>query len=307
MELNCDLVIVGAGPAGMTAAIYAARAGLSVTVVESLMPGGKIVKTYELENYPGFKMINGADLAMNMYEQMTALGCRFDMGEITEIKDHGEYKEVVKKNGASLCSKAVIVATGTQERLLNVPGELEYTSKGVSYCAVCDGSFFKDKQVTVIGGGNSAVEEAIYLTQFAKNVRIVIRRDVFRADEIAQKRLEKVGDKITVVTKHVPVEVVGDGNRVTGIVLENRDTNEKTLFQTDGVFPYIGADPSTSFLQNLSVLDERGYMIVNEKMETSVAGIYGAGDCTVKQLRQVVTACGDGAIAAQNAVHYIRG
>ena len=220
--------------------------------------------------------------------------------------EDGAYKKIVCEDGTEYEAKAVIVATGTQERMMNVPGELENVGRGVSYCAVCDGAFFRDQEVVVIGGGNSALEEANYLTQFASKVNIIIRRDVFRADSIVQNAI-KDNPKITVVTKHVPVRVVDDGMRVTGLVIRNVDTNVETEMKTHGIFPYIGLDPATSFLEGLGILDERGYMIVDENCETKAKGIYGAGDVIAKKLRQVVTATNDGAIAAQHAFHEIKG
>lgn len=306
MDIQFDTAIIGAGPAGMTAAVYAARAGLSVGIIESGAPGGKIVKTFEIENYPGFLKINGADLAMKMYEQITSLNVSYLYGNVKNIKSEDTHKTVELEDGSSVTARTVIIATGTVERKMNIPGETEYTGHGVSYCAVCDGAFFKHKIITVIGGGNSALEEAAYLTQFADLVRVVIRRDVFRADEAVQEKLMATG-KVEVIRKHVPVRVEGNDDKVTGIALKNVDTNEVTSYETQGVFPYIGADASTSFAKDLNILDPRGFVQVNEKMETSVPGIYAAGDCIVKQLRQVVTACNDGAIAAQNAFHYIKG
>lgn len=306
MEVKYELLIVGAGPAGITAALYANRAGLNVAFMDGGVPGGKLVNTYEIENYPGVGLMNGADLASKMFMQVMDAGVPFEYGNVVDIIDHGEYKEVVLESGESMNVKTVLIATGTKERLLNIPGEEQYSGHGVSYCAVCDGAFFKDKQVTVIGGGNSALEEAMYLTQHASNVRIVIRRDVFRADESVQKKLRE-NDKISIVTKHVPVEIKGTDGVVSSIVLKNVDTDELTELQTDAVFPYIGADASTSMCKHLDILDQRGYIIANEKMETSVPGVYAAGDVVAKQLRQVVTAVNDGAIAAQNIFHYLKG
>ena len=305
MDIRYDLAIIGAGPAGMTAAIYAARAGLKPVIIEAGAPGGKIVKTFEIENYPGFTKTNGADLGMKMYEQMSSLEVPYQYGNVIELID-GTPKTVVMEDGSKVMADTILIATGTVERKMGIPGEEEYTGHGVSYCAVCDGAFFRNKTVTVIGGGNSALEEAMYLTQFAKEVRIVIRRDVFRADELVQKKLEG-NEKISVLRHYVPVRIEGDGNAVNQIVLKNLETEQEETFATDGVFPYIGADPATAFASKLNILDERGFVKANERMETALPGIYGAGDCIVKQLRQVVTACGDGAIAAQNIFHYLKG
>ena len=305
MDKQYDVIILGAGPAGMTAAIYGSRAGLSCAMIEMAAPGGKMVKTYEIQNWPGIKEISGADLAYQMFEHSTQWGAEYLYGDVTEIRD-GEIKQVICRDGTVYQGKTVIIATGTRERLLNIPNEQKLTGRGVSYCAVCDGSFFKDQPVTVIGGGNSALEESLYLTQFASKVTVVIRRDVFRAEPVIQKAIED-NPKIEVIRSHVPVEIVEKDGKVGGIVLKNVNDGTLTTLTTSAVFPYIGADPCTEFARALPILDERGYVIVNDKMETACRGIYGAGDVTVKNLRQVVTAANDGAIAAQQAFHQLEG
>ena len=306
MERQFDLVIIGAGPAGMTAAIYGSRAGLSVAMIEAGAPGGKLVKTHEISNWPGIKGTNGVTLAADMFDHSTAFGAEYVYGNVIAVKDEQEVKRVICDDGNEYVGKAVIVATGTQERVMNIPNEDVNIGRGVSFCAVCDGAFFRNQNVVVIGGGNSALEEANYLTQFAKKVTIIIRRDVFRADQIVQDAIAQ-NDKIEVIKKHVPVEVIDDGRRVTGLKIRNVDTNEEEVVEANGIFPYIGLDPVTTFLKDLPVLDERGYMLVDENCETSIKGIYGAGDVLAKKLRQVVTATNDGAIAAQHAFHQIKG
>ncbi len=305
MDNRFDVIILGAGPAGMTAAIYAQRAGLKTAILESGAPGGKMIKTYEIQNWPGVQEIAGADLAMQMFDHCTSLGAEYLSGEVIQIEAEEKEKNVICQDGSVYHAKAVILATGTQERLLNIAGEKEYTGKGVSYCAVCDGMFFRNKTVTVIGGGNGALEEALYLADLVKEVNIVIRRDAFRADPIIQNQILN-RDNIRVIKKHIPLEIIGDGNKVTSICLKNIEENTEVELETSAVFPYIGADPSTGFVKDLNILDEKGYVLVNEKMETSVRGIYGAGDCTLKVLRQVVTAASDGAVAAQSAASYIK-
>lgn len=303
MDIQYEVIIIGAGPAGLTAAIYTTRAGLKTAMLEKSAPGGKLIKTFEIQNWPGIKATNGADLAYQMFEHSTHFGGEYLYGDVQSIEDHEDYKKIITTDG-EYTAKTVIIATGTEERLLNIPGELEYTSKGVSYCAVCDGAFFKDKVVTIIGGGNSALEEAIYLAQFATKINIVIRRDVFRAEPIIQKTIA-TEPKINIIREMIPVEIKGDGTRVNEIVLQHVKTKELLSIETSGIFPYIGADPSTKFVK-FPILDEKGYLIVNADMETAVKGIYGAGDVTVKTLRQVVTAAADGAIAAQEAFHHIK-
>ena len=306
MERRYDLVIIGAGPAGMTAAIYGSRAGLKTAMLEMGAPGGKLIKTHKISNWPGIVGTNGAALASDMFEHSTAFGAEYLYGNVIKVEDAGEYKKVICEDGEVYEGKAVIVATGTKERTMNIPHEEENIGRGVSFCAVCDGAFFRNKEVCVVGGGNSALEEAVYLTQFASKVNIIIRRDVFRADAIVQKQIED-NEKINVIKKHIPVEVMDDGMRVTGLKIRNVDTLEETVIETNGIFPYIGLDPVTSFLEGLPVMDDRGYMLVDENCETSVKGIYGAGDVIAKKLRQVVTATNDGAIAAQHAFHQIKG
>ena len=298
MERYFDLVIVGAGPAGCTASLYASRAGLSTLLLDNGAPGGKLVKTYEIANYPGVGVSFGVDLAMKMFEQATSFGAVYEYGDVIEItKD----KVVKLFDGQEIQAKAVLIATGTKERLLNIPGEQENIGRGVSFCAVCDGAFFKDKDVVVIGGGNSALEESLYLTKFA-NVTIVIRRDVFRAEKNIQEQVES-NDRIKIITKHIPKQILSENGKVCGIVLENVDTRETQTLSCSGIFPYIGQDPMTQSIQNLGICDDRGYVIVDKNMETSIKGIYAAGDVIQKDLRQVVTATNDGAIAAQHVFH----
>lgn len=305
MERRYDLIIIGAGPAGMSAAIYGSRAGLKTAMLEAGAPGGKLMKTAEISNWPGITSTNGAQLASDMFEHSTTFGAQYIYGNVVNVEDHGEYKHILCDDEQVYEAKAIIVATGTMERMMNIPGEDENIGRGVSYCAVCDGAFFRNQEVCVIGGGNSALEEADYLTQFASKVNIIIRRDEFRADSIVQKAIEG-NSKIHVITKHVPVRVVDDGKRVNGMVIKHVDTGVETTIETHGIFPYIGLDPATQFLKGLPVLDEQGYIVVNENCETSVKGIYGAGDVNKKKLRQVVTATNDGAIAAQHAFHAIK-
>lgn len=305
MERVCDLIIIGAGPAGMTAAVYASRAGLKTIMLEAGAPGGKLVKTYEISNWPGIKSTSGVQLAMDMFEHSTTFGAEYAYGNVVEIKD-GELKSVICDDGSVYMAKAVIVATGTQERLMNIPGESENVGRGVSYCAVCDGAFFTDDEVAVIGGGNAALEEALYLTQFASKVYVIMRRDVFRADDIVINEV-KNNHKIELLQKYIPISIEDDGSKVSSLTLESVESKEKKVLNVKGIFPYIGAVPVTAFLKDLNVLNDRGYMIVNDHMETKVSGIYGAGDVTDKVLRQVVTAVNDGAIAAQDAFHKIKG
>ena len=304
MDVQYDVIIIGCGPAGLTAAIYAGRANLSVMILEGETPGGKLTKTYEIENYPGIKKISGVDLAMQMMDHGQQFGAVINYAQVTAVEDNGDYKTVKTADGQTFTCRAVIVATGTRERLLDVPEATQYTGRGISYCAVCDGAFYRNKKVVVIGGGNSALEESLYLTQLVEQVTIVIRRDQFRAEA---KVVDKVLNhpKIKVVYKNLPDSLVIEDGKVAGLVIRNVETGEKTTLECAGIFPYIGADPATGFLKDLGVLNEAGYMVVNENMETCVRGIYGAGDVIAKDLRQVVTATNDGAIAANSAARWL--
>lgn len=303
MDRQVDLVIIGAGPAGMAAALYGSRAGLSTVMIDASAPGGKLLKTYQIENYPGVGTVSGPDLAMQMYQQSIAFGAEFLYGEVVEVTQD---KKVRLADGTVLEAKAVIIGTGAREKEMGIPNEAEAIGHGESFCAVCDGAFFRNKDVVVIGGGNSALEEAQFLTRFASHVTIVIRRDVFRGSVKAQKEVEE-NEKISVIYHHIPKEVVLTDGKVSGIVLENVQTKEQQTLACQGIFPFIGQVPETSFVKDLGILNERGYVIANEQLETAVKEIYVAGDCKEKDLRQVVTATADGVIAATNAFHAITG
>lgn len=304
MNESYDLVIIGAGPAGLTAAIYASRANLSVLVIESGVNGGKLSKTYEIENYPGIKKIGGLELANQLTEHGQQFGAKLIAGEVKQIIDNGDLKTVVLVSEKMYDAKAIIVATGTKERQLDLPESDKYTGRGISYCAVCDGFFYRNKDVVIIGGGNSALEESLFLASIANKVTIVIRRDEFRAESKVVDKV-KENEKINIITKHLPEQLVIEDDKIVGITIKNVDTGELTTLDCAGIFPYIGADPCTDFLDK-SILDDKGYIIVNPDMSTSIKGIYAAGDCIQKDLRQVVTACNDGAIAANSVNKYLK-
>lgn len=306
MTKKYDFLIIGAGPAGMTAAIYASRAGLKTAMIESGAPGGKLLKTNEISNWPGITSEPGSQLAMDMFQHSTSFGAVYEYGKVVEIKadslDPTSEKQVLCEDGTIFQAPAVLVATGTRERLMNIPGEAQNIGRGISYCAVCDGAFFRDQEVAVIGGGNAALEEAVYLTNFASKVSILMRREVFRADQIAIDAA-KANPKIEIIQNVIPTEILDDGKHVNGLKIMDVKTKEEQTLSVSGIFPYIGADPVTGFLKSLDVLDQQGYMVVNSSMETKVPLLYGAGDVCQKGLRQVVTAVNDGAIAAQDAFH----
>jgi thioredoxin reductase (NADPH) len=291
-----DLIIIGAGPAGLTAALYASRAGADVLVLDGGAPGGKLNLTADIENYPGVKM-KGPELAYQMYEQCLSFGAKYEYGQVTSIENL-EDKKIVHAGNQTYEALYVLIATGTKERLMNIPNEEAMTGRGVSYCAVCDGPFFKNKIVTVVGGGNSAIEESLYLSDIVQKVNIVVRRDVLRADHYLVEKL-KQKDNIEMHFLKKPHEVEVTDNKVSGLIVEDSQTQAISTIPTQGIFPFIGLDPMTDFVKDLDIVNEDGYIEVNENQETKVKGIFAAGDVTHKSLRQVVTATNDGAIAGQ--------
>ncbi|KJQ75140.1 thioredoxin reductase [Streptococcus infantis] len=297
-----DTIIIGAGPAGMTAALYAARSNLKVALIEGGLPGGQMNNTSDIENYPGYANISGPELAEKMFEPLENLGVEHLYGFVETVEDHGEFKKVVTDDQVYE-TRTVIVATGSKHRLLGVPGEEELNSRGVSYCAVCDGAFFRDQDLLVVGGGDSAVEEAIFLTQFAKTVTIVHRRDELRAQKVLQDRAF-ANEKINFIWDSVVKEIKGE-NRVESVVIENVKTGQVTEQAFGGVFIYVGLDPVSDFVQELQIRDQAGWIVTDDHMKTSVAGVFAVGDVRQKDLRQVTTAVGDGAIAGQEAYKYI--
>lgn len=297
-----DVIIAGAGPAGMTAAVYTSRANLSTIMVERGMPGGQMANTEDVENYPGYDSILGPDLSTKMFEHAKKFGAEYAYGDIKEIIDGKEYKTVVT-GSKEFKARAVIVTTGAKYKKLGVPGESALGGRGVSYCAVCDGAFFKGKELVVVGGGDSAVEEANYLTRFASKVTVIHRRDELRAQKILQDRAFK-NEKIDFLWSHVVTEINGD-NKVQSVTIKSTKDGSEKEFKTDGAFIYIGMEPLSDAVKNLNITNAEGYIETNDQMETKVPGIFAAGDIREKTLRQIVTATGDGSIAAQSAQHYI--
>ena len=297
-----DTIIIGAGPAGMTAALYAARSNLKVALIEGGLPGGQMNNTSDIENYPGYANISGPELAEKMFEPLENLGVEHLYGFVETVEDHGEFKKIVTDDQVYE-TRTVIVATGSKHRLLGVPGEEELNSRGVSYCAVCDGAFFRDQDLLVVGGGDSAVEEAIFLTRFAKSVTIIHRRDELRAQKVLQDRAF-ANEKINFIWDSVVKEIKGE-NRVESVVIENVKTGQVTEQAFGGVFIYVGLDPVSDFVQELQIRDQAGWIVTDDHMKTSVAGVFAVGDVRQKDLRQVTTAVGDGAIAGQEAYKYI--
>jgi len=289
-----DTIIIGAGPAGMAAGIYAARAELSHLVLESgLMSGGQIVNTSEVDNYPGLKGIGGFELAMKFREHCDACGVSFRDGKVTEVKKLENGFFVVLEDGETYTSKTVLFATGAKHRLLSVPGEAEFAGSGVSYCATCDGAFFKGKEVAVVGGGDVAIEDALFLARICKKVYLVHRRDEFRAAKTLVNRLRSC-ENVEFVLKATPARIEGNGKVENLMVMT--EAGERAL-AVSGVFVAVGMLPNTELLKGLVSLNEGGYVVAGEDCKTDVPGIFAAGDLRTKQLRQVVTAAADGATA----------
>lgn len=298
-----DTLIIGSGPAGMTAALYAARSNLRVGIIEQGAPGGQMNNTSDIENYPGYDHISGPELSLKMYEPLEKFKVENIYGIVQRVEDCGDYKRVYTED-THYDTKTVIVATGAKHRLLGIAGEEEYTSRGVSYCAVCDGAFFRNQELLVVGGGDSAVEEAIYLTQFAKKVTIVHRRDQLRAQKILQERAF-ANEKLDFIWDSVVKEIQGNDIKVSNVVIENVKTGQVTSHDFGGVFIYVGLIPVTQMVSELGITNQEGWILTDDQMKTSITGIFAVGDVRQKQLRQITTAVGDGAIAGQGVYHYI--
>lgn len=293
-----DLVIVGGGPAGMTAALYAARANLKVAIVEGFIYGGQMQKTDCIENFPSYDSISGEELSEKMEDQMFTYSVDEVFGYVTKIIPKDNYNTLLLSDDNTIDTKTVLIATGAKHKLLNVPGEQELTNKGVSYCALCDATFFKDKELVVVGGGDSALEEALYLTNYASKVTIVHRRDEFRAQLYLQEKV-KANPKIQFALSDEVTSINGTDS-VESVTLKSG----KTL-KTDGVFIYVGQEPSTNFVSDLGITNDAGWIQVNSHFQTKIPSIFAAGDCIDKDIRQIVTATGDGANAAQYIYQYL--
>ena len=298
-----DILIIGAGPAGMTAGIYAKRANLKVAMIEKYIPGGQIINTNEIENYTGFPKLRGFELATNMLKHTEEIGVELIYDEVITIKDLGKTKEVVT-NGNTYETKVVILATGTVPRKLNVENEEQLSSNGISWCAICDGPIYKNKDIIVIGGGNSAVEEAAYLATLGRKIVVIQDLPHLTADQKAQDILKSRPNVTIRYSSKVTKFLMDDQGKMQGVEINN-ENNETEQILGDGAFEYIGLIPVTNMVEELGITNDYGYIIANDKMETTIPGIYSAGDVNVKQIRQVVTATADGAIAVQNALKYL--
>ena len=298
MEELYDVIIIGAGPAGLTAAIYASRANLKTMMIESTIGGGKLYKTHQIENYPGIEKIGGSELAEQLVKHSQDFGATMLTGEVVKIEENNGNKKVILEDGTSYNTKTVIIATGTKERLLKIPGALEHIGNGISYCAVCDGFFYRNKPIVVIGAGNSGMEESLFMADIVSHITIV---------EMANKPIAEAkivdavnaNNKIDCIYGSTVESLIIENDHIVGVNIKNLETNEIKQIACSGIFPYMGADPCTSFVDP-SIKDEKGYIKVNSDLSTAIKGIYAAGDCITKNLRQVVTACNDGAIAANS-------
>jgi len=300
-----DLVIIGAGPAGLTAGLYAARSRLKTILFERLTLGGQILTTEFVENYPGFpEGISGFELADRMKRQAEKFGLEIRTQEVAKL-DFASKENIVVTEKQDLKSKAIILACGATPQKLGIEGEVLLTGKGVSYCATCDGPFYRDQEVAVIGGGDMAVEEALFLTRFASKVHLIHRRDKLRATKLLQERV-LASKQMEIVWDTIPVRIVGK-NEVEGIELKNIKTNEVSLLPVSGVFVFIGYNPNNALVKGLIKLDEQGFVLTENNMGTSVPGVFAAGDIRSKLLRQVSTAVGEGAMAAFAAEKYLEG
>jgi thioredoxin reductase (NADPH) len=303
--LAYDVVVLGGGPAGLTAAMYASRARLSTVLVEKNYPGGQLMMTENIENFPGFEGGPGMNLSEVIRGQAEKFGMQTINADVERVDLLGSEKILYTSDNKEIRSRTVILSLGAKPRQLGVPGETEFIGRGVSYCAVCDGAFFKDKNLVVVGGGDTAIEDSVFLTRYASSVTIVHRRDKLRAQKIIQERA--LAHPVIKVTWNTIVKSIGGQDVVDHVVLENVATREEKKLPADGVFVLIGNEPNTKMLEGQINLDDMGYIITDEEMHTNVSGVFAAGDVRKKLLRQIVTACADGAIAATVAEKYIEG
>lgn len=297
MQEIFDVIIIGGGPAGLTASIYAKRANLNTLLIESQLLANKLYKISEIENYPSYKNITGNELAEKFIEQINHLEIKKTIETVKKVEKINDLIQV-DTNKNSYLTKTVLVSTGDKEKLLDLANSKEYIGKGISYCAVCDGFFFRNKEVIVIGGGNSALQEALYLSNIVSKVTIIIRRDEFRADKSLITKVIN-NDKIQIIKNHLPYELIIEDDILKGLKIQNVLNDAISNIYAQAIFPYIGSIANTDFL-NKDILDKNGYIIVNNNMETSIEGIYAAGDCTTKKFKQIVSACFDGAFAINN-------
>lgn len=302
-EKEYDIIIIGGGPGGLTAGLYGARANRKTVLIEKYMPGGQIANTEDVEDYPGFEHISGADLAMKMTDHAKKFGLEIVSDEVKEIYADGDYRKVVCASGDIYSGRAIIISTGGSPNHLNVPGEEEFSGRGVSYCAICDGAFFRDQVIAVVGGGDAAVEEAIYLTKFGSKVVLVHRRDELRAQKIIQERAFK-NEKMEFIWDSV-VESINGNEKVGSVTIKNVKTDEKSNLDVGAVFVFVGFIPNSDITREPLKKDDGGYIITDFKMETSMPGVYACGDVRSQLVRQITNAVGDGTTAAVAAEKYM--
>jgi thioredoxin reductase (NADPH) len=297
-----DLAVIGGGPAGLTAAIYAARAELKTVVLEKQSPGGQIQNTMAIENYPGFPEISGFELAERFHEHAKKYGAEIRLTSVSSVAQDGLVR--ISTDSGEVVSHTALITTGAHWKKMGVPGETDYIGRGVSSCAVCDGFFYKDKDVVVVGGGDSAIDEGIYLTKFARTVTIIHRRDALRAQRILQQRAN-TNPKIRFQLNCIVTEVLGNGERVTGVRINNQIDDTASVISTDGIFIYIGMMPNTGFLRGTLALDEQGFIIADERYRTSMPGVFTAGDVRSGAWRQIIAVAAEGALAVRQIENYI--
>lgn len=302
-ETLYDLAIIGGGPAGLTAAIYAARAALKTVVIERALPGGQIQNTMAVENYPGFPEISGAELGERFHEHAKKFGAEIRLGSVKTISSDEDVC-LTMEDGAQIYTHTALLSTGAHWRHIGVPGEDHYIGRGVSSCAVCDGFFYRDKDVVVVGGGDSAAEEGMYLTRFAKSVTIIHRRDTLRAQKILQQRVIE-SPKVKFLWNTVVSEVLGDEQHVTGIRLHDLKEDLEYVYPTDGVFVYIGMEPNTGFLKGIIELDAQGFIRADHCFRTNMPGVFAAGDVRSGSWRQIITVAAEGAMAVREIEHFL--
>lgn len=297
-----DIIIIGAGPSGMTAGIYAEQARKNVLILEKDTYGGQILKADKVKNYPGFNEISGFEFATKLYNQLKELEPNIKFEEVIEIKNFEDYKEVITKKG-SYKTKSIIIASGAQNRKLELPNEDNLIGKGISYCATCDGMFFKDKIVAITGGGNTAIDDALYLSNIVKKLYLIYRQNDFRIESINLSKLKEKENVEFILNSNI-IDIKGN-NKLENITVKNNNTNEESTLNIEGLFIAIGHIPVSSMCKNIIDTDEKGYIISKEDCKTNIDGIFAAGDIRIKDIRQLTTACSDGTVAALNACKYL--
>lgn len=294
-----DLIIIGGGPAGLSAAIYGSRANLKVGIIEPLSLGGKLIKIDKIENYPSFEEITGFELSDKLASHTNSFKPEIINAEVKSINEHF----ITLDDGKEIEAKAIIIASGSKEKELDLEKANDYIGKGISYCAVCDGFFYRKKDIVIVGGGNSALQEALYLSNIVNSITIIIRRDEFRADATLVDKISQ-DPKIKVIKNVLPYKLLISDDKISGLQVKNKLDDSIMDIECQGIFPYLGSLPNTSFVPS-SILDEYGCVVVDEDMKTSIPYIFGAGDVTNTHLRQIITACGDGARAATSVIKYL--